>query len=301
MPEKEVIFIKQVENYTRAIQERVATFFITIGYGNVLDKVIRATDAWYNIIVNESETFRKILYIKGFKNKDKNFIKRKGYRTKTEFGFDLISSWVVEQAIYPYLHEYMPLKCEPFYVNNENCDSDCRFGWDKKHSRSLNSKSDFLTKVDGVEHNIELKSMFTGGKKSANFKTFFTPDDELYKNHVLFFNFNGMGNPKGVSPHKSHFELYYIPWKGLTQCHVHYPPQLDSKPCFLVHLQGEGVCEQYNINGVTSIGDIKNDNNCFIIKDRILSKILTYDEVGPYVNNDKTDPRGILSIIKEKA
>lgn len=304
--EKEASFLKYSEDYLRAVQERVSAFFIAIEEDDVKTKVQEASDLWYQILISEASSFYKLLYEKGFKNEDPNFMKRKGYRNKNRFAFDLITNWVFERSVIPYLHKYSGLDCEPFYLNPETCDTDAQLGWEldvkSNQPRKINSKYDFLTKINDDVHHIELKTMFIYGRKSANFKTYFTPkrDADLSKYHVLFLNFNGLGNPKDCPPDLTIVSLNYIPWTKLKDCHVHYPPQLDGKPCYLVHFPGEVICEKYDVAGYKDTDSIANDNKCFIMDDVKLKKKIRYDDLKPYLNykNEKFIPENILKVIQ---
>ena len=304
--EKEASFLKHSEDYLRAVQERVAAFFVSTDHLDVRDRVNEASDLWYNIVVDEASSFYKLLYQKGFKSEDNNFMKRKGYRTKNEFAFDLITNWAFERTIVPYLHEFSGLNCEPFRLNPETCDTDAKLGWEaginEDKPRKINSKYDFITDIDGEIHNIELKSMFVHDRRSANFKVFFTPEkgEDLNKYHVLFFHFNGLGNPKEMAPFITTFKLFYIPWTKLIKCHIHYPPQLDGKPCYLVHFNGAEACEIYDANGRKTTSKIANNNSCFELDKALVKKIIRYDELSPYLNykDEKFHPENILKIIK---
>ena len=308
-PEKEAGFLKHSEDYLRAVQERIAAFFMMVGDSDedIKLKVEKASNLWYDIVVNEAKSLYSIIYQKGYKNDDANFIKRKGYRSKNQFAFDLITNWVFERMIIPVTHTYSGLNCEPFYLNPETCDNDAKLGWEANISnggnRKINSKYDFLTKIDGIVHNIEIKSMFVHDKRSANFKVFFTPDknEDLEKYHVLFFNFNGLGNPKSYAPSKTKVELFYIPWTQLSKSHIHYPPQIDGKPCYLVHLYDELLCEQCDINGKKTTTNIGETKGCFHLDKPILQKVLRYDDLQPYLtySNKKFLPNNILKMVQK--
>ena len=305
--EREANFLKHSEDYLRAVQERVASFFVSVNENDIQAKVDESSNLWYNIVIGEASSFYKLLYQKDFKNDDSNFMTRKGYRTKNEFAFDLITNWAFERTIVPYLHKYSGLNCEEFQINPETCDSDARLGWEANIAdnkpRKINSKYDFITYIDNNLHNVEIKSMFVSNRRNANFKVYFTPNngEDLSKYHVLFFHFNGLGNPKSFAPNTTTFELYYIPWTKLIKCHVHYPPQLDGKPCYLVHFDGCRECEVSDRNGNKTKTSIKNNESCFIFNNPVVKKELRYSDIQPYLNyNDvKFHPESILEQIKQ--
>lgn len=303
--EKEYNFLRNSKNYLRAVQERVAAFFILINYIDIQTKVNEASDLWYKIIMEEAFSFYKLLYQKDFKDQDDNFMKRKGYRTKNQFAFDLITNWAFERSILSHIHNIFNINCSPFSLNPDSCDNDAKLGWgtDINKPRKINSKYDFITNINGELHNVELKSMFIHNRTSANFKVYFTPDknEDLSKNHILFFNFNGIGNPRKEAPSLTTLELYNIPWIKLINCHIHYPPQLDSKPCYLVHLKGEKICELYNSNGVKTINELGKTNGCLVFDQPELQTEIKYSDLKRYLNydDDKFNPDKMLNIIKE--
>lgn len=301
---REEYFIKYSVDYLRAIQERVATYFYVIDYFDIQTKVDEATELWAKIVKKEAKSFYSIIYENEYKSNDVNFMKRKGYRNKNSFAFDLITNWVFERSIISNIHKYSGLNSSEFLLNPETCDVDACLGWgdDDNKPRKINSQYDFITHIDGEIHNIELKSMFVYNKKSANFKTFFKPKEkeDLSKYHILFFNFNGLGNPKMSNIQNTTFEMYYIPWSKLSDCHIHYPPQLDSKPCYLVHLNGCNSCETFDKTGNKNVGKVIGNNSCFIIDNILIQKELRYCDIKQYLNYNNFNPKDMLDFVKSQ-
>jgi len=301
--QSEIDFSNNFYNYLRAVQERVTAFFLAIKDEDIEQKISDVSDLWYQIVLSEVESFNKLLYSDDFKNNDNNFIKRKGYRNKNIFAFDLITNWAFERSILPYIHKYSGLNdCSEFYLNPETCDNDARLGWGiNQKSRKINANHDFLTKINNEIHNVELKSMFIYNRRSANIKVFCTPKDKnaLDNHHIIFLHFNGIGNPKEKTPKQTRFKIFYIPWKKLIKTHVHYPPQLDRKPCYLIHFKGEEICEQHSFNGIKNKYDIGENKDCLIFDNIVLQKVLRYDEITPYLNKEKYSADNILKVIKQ--
>lgn len=285
MSNREESFILNLKSYLKAVQERVAAFFFAIDYENIEEKTKEACNLYIDIVLSEKDNLKNIINDSQFKNDDKNFMKRKGYRAKETFAFDLMTNWVYERMIIPYLHLYLGLNSSECYLNPETCDSDAKLGWDSNSIRKINSNYDFITDAGEDKHHIELKSMFIHNRYSANFKVFCEPKDSanLDKYHIVFCHFDGLGNIKSESPDLSNFNIYHIPWMTLKNCHIHYPPQLDGKPCYLVHFKGDNECVLYGKNGGREIKKIDNSSECFYIDDVIISKKIRYDDLKPYL------------------
>ncbi len=298
-------FLDKYEKYFKAIQERIYAFFVSIGEEDIKEKIKESVNLWNKLIINESKSFSNLLNNKDYKNNDKNYNIRRGYRSKNTFAFDLITNWALERSIIPYLHKYSGLDCSEFELNPNTCDFDTKLGWDSdindSKPRKINSNYDFVTTINDEIHNIELKSMFVGNR-SANLKIYCTPKDKdnLDKYHILFLHFNGLGNPRfnGVLK-ETKFEIYNIPWSKLINSHIHYPPQLDRKPCYLIHFEGENKCERFDVNN-KSINEIKNDKECFILDKPIIKNKIRYDEFKPYlISKNDNLIKDILSAISK--
>jgi len=288
MSDKEENFFSNLKSYLKAVQERVAAFFFAIAYENIQEKIKEACDLYIDIVLSEKDNLKSLISDSQFKEDDNNFIKRKGYRTKEVFAFDLMTNWVYERMIVPHLHLYLGLNSSECYLNPETCDSDARLGWENNSPRKINSNYDFITNAPDGDHHIELKSMFIHNKYCANFKVFCKPKDKINidKYHIIFCHFDGLGNAKKETPSFADFNIYHIPWSKLKKCHIHYPPQLDRKPCYLVHFKGDKECITYDKNGNKNVGKILNNSECFYMNDIIVGKKIRYGDLKPYLIED---------------
>lgn len=282
---REEKFVLNLKSYLKAVQERVAAFFFAIDYENIEEKTRNAYDLYIDIILSEKDNLKKVINNSNFKSEDKNFMRRKGYRSNDIFAFDLITNWVYERMVIPYIHLYLGLNSSECYLNPKSCDFDAKLGWDSNLARKINANYDFISNIGEEKHYIELKSMFIHNRYFANIKVFCKPKDSinLDKYHIVFCHFDGLGNAKEESPALANFNIYHIPWSTLKNCHIHYPPQLDFKPCYLVHFKGDKECILYNKNKLKEVRKINNSPKCFYINDIIVSKKIRYSDLKPYL------------------
>jgi len=149
---------------------------------------------------------------------------------------------------------------------------------------------------------FELKNLMVNDIYSANFKVCNNPltnvrKEDSDKYHVLFINFDGVGNTK--NPRRKSISTIRIDdmmWTNIIKFHKNYPYQFGGeKEAYLVHFSGEEQC---------CLSDTKNKRatnkpigvreKCFIYDEKPLAKYkINYkNDILPYI-----DIKNVNSII----
>lgn len=290
-----------------SLQERIAAFYHIVAPESKQDAVLEGIDLWRKILLKNKEDIHKAIFVKDYKNDSNNFNIRKDFRSNYKFAIDLCGNWPFEKMLMPYLHTLMPSEYGKFTLNEDSADNDRMLGWGNKISeeRNINSNADFISINNNEVHYFELKNLMVEGLRSANFKVSNNPilnkDDDNH--HVLFINFDGVGNTKtGKRKHKHNIRIDNISWNYIMEFHKNYPSQFGGyKQSYLLHFPGETkCCLSENKNERATIAKIGERDKCFIYeKDSLAEFSINYKkDIYPFIKTDNKNSI-VIEVLKE--